>query len=224
MKTVAFVPVKLNNERLPQKNLMPFSDGKPLLAHILETLKACNFIDNIYVFCSAEITSLLPSGVVLLRREPSLDSSATTANDLAAAFAREIPADVYIMAHATSPMISAASIQRGFQAVYSGQYDSAFSVLKVQDFLWQADTPLNYDPANTPRTQELPLIYQETSGFYIFTRQVVAEHRRRIGFSPKKIEVSPIEALDIDEQHDFWIADAVNQYVRERNLFYDFKP
>ena len=27
MKTVAFVPIKLNNERLPGKNLKKFSDG-----------------------------------------------------------------------------------------------------------------------------------------------------------------------------------------------------
>lgn len=31
MKTIAFVPVKLNNERLPGKNLKKFSDGTPLV-------------------------------------------------------------------------------------------------------------------------------------------------------------------------------------------------
>ena len=29
MKTVAFVPVKLNNERLPGKNTKPFHNGNP---------------------------------------------------------------------------------------------------------------------------------------------------------------------------------------------------
>lgn len=124
------------------------------------------------------------------------------------------------MAHATSPMISNVSIQRGLQAVYSGQYDSAFTVQKLQDFLWQSNTPMNYDPADTPRTQDLPLIYKETCGFYIFTRQLALEHHRRIGFRSCPIEVSTVEALDIDEQQDFWVADAVCQYIHARGLDY----
>ena len=31
MKTVAYFPVKLNNERTPGKNIKPFSNGKPLM-------------------------------------------------------------------------------------------------------------------------------------------------------------------------------------------------
>lgn len=223
MKTVAFVPIKLNNERLPHKNMLSLSHGYPLFHYILETLKSCQSIDETYVFCSTEISNILPEGVTLIRRDPSLDSSAATANDLVAAFAQAIPADFYVMTHATSPMISSTSIQRGLQAVYSGRYDSALSVQKVQDFLWQMDTPLNYDPADTPRTQDLPLLYQETCGFYIFTKQLALEHHRRVGFRPCKIEVSPIEALDIDEQQDFWIADAVHKYVKEKNLKYVFE-
>ena len=39
MKTIAFVPMKLKNERLPGKNTKPFTHGKPLCKYILETLK-----------------------------------------------------------------------------------------------------------------------------------------------------------------------------------------
>ena len=42
MKTVAFVPIKLNNERFPGKNVKPFTGGKPLIAYadaIIETAK-----------------------------------------------------------------------------------------------------------------------------------------------------------------------------------------
>lgn len=37
--TVAFVPLKLNNERLPGKNTKPFTNGKPLITYILSTLQ-----------------------------------------------------------------------------------------------------------------------------------------------------------------------------------------
>lgn len=223
MKIIAFVPIKLHNERLSHKNLLSLSDGKPLLGCILDTLSACEKIDEIYVFCSdPSISHWLPHGVHLILRDAALDSAQTTANDLATAFAVEVPADFYIMTHATSPLITVKSIERGIQAVQSGCYDSAFSAVKTQDFFWQDEVPLNYDPSFVQRTQDLPVFYKETSGFYIFTRQLILENHRRIGFCPQKIEVSPIEALDIDEQQDFWIADAVRQYCMERNIFYGF--
>ena len=48
MKTVAVVPIKLNNERLPNKNIKPFDNGLPLCHYIFETLKKVNGIDKIY--------------------------------------------------------------------------------------------------------------------------------------------------------------------------------
>ena len=45
MKTVAFVPIKLNNERLPGKNTKCFINGKPLITYILDTLKKVKVVD-----------------------------------------------------------------------------------------------------------------------------------------------------------------------------------
>lgn len=60
-KTVAFVPVKLNNERIPGKNTKPFDGGEPLITYILNTLKTVDKIDAIYVYCSdEEVVKYLP--------------------------------------------------------------------------------------------------------------------------------------------------------------------
>lgn len=45
-KVVAFVPMKLNNERLPGKNTKAFKGGKPLLTYILDTLTKVEGIDK----------------------------------------------------------------------------------------------------------------------------------------------------------------------------------
>ena len=52
MKTVAVVPMKLNNRRLPQKNTKSFSNGKPLCYYILHTLLQVKQIEEVYVYCS----------------------------------------------------------------------------------------------------------------------------------------------------------------------------
>ena len=113
------------------------------------------------------------------------------------------------MTHATAPFIETVSIRKGLEAVRSGSYDSAFAARKVQEFLWKDGKPWNYDPDRIPRTQDLPPLYQETSGFYIYTREVITQLGRRVGLRPFLVEVGEIEGVDIDEAEDFLIADAL---------------
>ena len=49
-------------------------------------------------------------------------------------------------------------------------------------------------------------VFAETSGFFVFTRELWEKHRRRIGFRPYMVEVNDIEAVDIDTQEDFDLA------------------
>lgn len=217
MKVVAVVPMKLNNQRLPQKNTKPFTNGKPLCHYILSTLSTVDNIDEIYVYCSnPDIQELFPNDKIkFLQRSVSLDQNTTTMNDVLKKFANTVYSDIYILTHATAPFLSKESFEKGLEAVYSGEYDSAFTAEKVQDFLWKDGKPFNYKLDNIPRTQDLPAIYKETSGFYIFKRDVITENNRRIGDKPYIVEIDKIESVDIDDKEDFIIADAIfNLYYK----------
>lgn len=215
MKIVAVVPMKLNNQRLPQKNIRKFTDGNPLCQYILTTLSKCSKINEIYVYCSnSDIKKYLTGGVEYLKRDKSLDSDNTKMNEVLYSFANDVSADIYVMAHTTAPFIYQASIEKGMNAVIEGTYDSAFSVKKLQDFIWKDGEPLNYDLENIPRTQELKPLYMETSGFYIYRSEIIKNMRRRIGEKPYLVEISEIESCDIDEKEDFIIADAIHYYMK----------
>lgn len=214
MKIVAIVPMKLNNQRLPQKNTKCFSNGKPLCHYILSTLMEVERIEEVYVYCSnPDIQHFIPEGVKYLQRSASLDQDTTKMNEVLQAFAGQVPADIYVMTHTTAPFISKESIERGLCAVASGKYDSAFAAKKLQDFLWQDGKPFNYKLNDIPRTQDLPVLYEETSGFYIYRNEVMTVHNRRIGEKPCIVEVGEIESIDIDEPEDFVIADAIYNHV-----------
>ena len=132
MKTVAFVPIRLNSQRVAGKNLRPL-DGSPLMCHILKTLTEVEGIDEVYVFCSDEgIRALLPEGVRLLLRDPSLDSDTTLGREIYDSFTARVGADLYILAHATSPFIRAATLADALGKVRSGEYDSAFAGVVVR--------------------------------------------------------------------------------------------
>lgn len=214
MKTIAIVPMKLNNRRLPQKNTKSFTNGKPLCYYILSTLLTVEDIDEVYVYCSnPDICEYIPEGVKYLKRSDSLDQDTTSMTEVLTCFTEEVPADIYVMTHTTAPFITKESIQKGLDAVKSGEYDSSFAAKKLQDFLWKDGVAFNYTLDNIPRTQDLPVLYEETSGFYVYQKEVMSELHRRIGKHPYIVEVGEIESVDIDEAEDFIIADAIFNHL-----------
>ena len=210
MKTVAFVPIKTNNERLPGKNTKKFSNGRPLISYILETLKKVNGLDGVYVYCSDPgIKAFLPDGINYLQRDAYLDLSSTSFNEVLTSFARDVRADIYVLAHATAPFIKKESFEKGIEAVKTGKYDSALAVRKMQEIIWKDGKPFNYRPESIPRTQDLEPFYVETCGMYIYTSELICKEKRRIGYHPYLIEVTKTEASDINDPEDFMMADAM---------------
>lgn len=209
MKTVAFVPIRLNSQRVVGKNLRPLG-GRPMMTYLLQSLAAAKNIDQVYVYCSSrEVEQYLPEGVKLLLRDERLDSNTTLGAEIYDAFVSEVDADIYILAHATSPFIRTSTIEQAVAKVASGEHDSAFSAERIQTFTWWQGKPLNYSLKNIPRTQELEPIYVETSAFFVFEREVWTEQHRRIGDKPYVAVTDRIESIDIDNPDDFTLAEAI---------------
>lgn len=209
MKIVAIMPIKLNNERCPGKNTRILG-RKPLLAHELDNLKETGLCDSINVYCSDDaVVPFIPEGVNFVKRPEFLDLPTSNFNQIFDNFMNTVDADIYVYAHATAPFITADTMRQCIEAVKSGEYDSAFCASKIQTFLWKNGEPLNFDASNLPRTQDLEPIYQETSGVYVFTKDVYLKHGRRIGKKPFIKEVSFKETVDIDNPEDFDLAEAL---------------
>lgn len=206
MNIVAVMPIKLKNERCPGKNTRLLG-SKPLLQFELDSLKATGLCTSINVYCSDEtVVPFLPAGINFIKRSEKLDLPTSNFTQIFTSFMNDVDADIYVYAHATAPFISVETMENCINAVLSGEYDSAFCAVKLQDYLWKNGEPLNFDAANLPRTQDLEPIYQETSGVYVFTKEVFQKYHRRIGVKPYIKEVSFKEAVDIDNPEDFELA------------------
>lgn len=213
MKVVAIMPIKLKNERCPGKNIKILGN-KPLLQHELDHLKETGLCDSINVFCSDEaVVPYLPDGVKYIKRPSYLDLPTSNFSQIFDCFLSVVDADIYVYAHATAPFITTETMKQCIGAVLTGEYDSAFCALKLQDYLWKNGEPLNFDATNLPRTQDLDPIFQETSGVYVFTKEVYQKFRRRVGINPFIKEVSFKEAVDIDNPEDFELAEALVDIV-----------
>ncbi len=214
MKTVAVIPIKLNSERVPNKNIKRFVDGTPLMHFIQQVCLTAKSIDETYVYCSDEtVSDYMLSGIKFLKRPAYLDSDKANSIDILREFTACVHADLYLETHATAPFAAAASFDTCIKKVAGGHYDSAFCAKRLQSFLWKDGAPMNFDPGYFPRTQDLKPIYSEVSNAYVFTKDVFLEFGRRVGIKPYIHEVDEIEAIDIDYPIDFEIANAIYKEI-----------
>lgn len=206
MKIVALIPIKLNSQRLPHKNILPIA-GHPLCWHLCNTLNNVLDINEVYVYCSnPDVKNYIPSETKFLQRPQWLDGDTVKGFDIYREFIKTVDADIYVLAHTTSPFIKQSSIDNALSHVVSGENDSAFSAERIQTFAWYHGKPINYDLNDVPRTQDLDPVWVETSAFFIFKKEIFTVNNRRIGFNPYIQEVSGIEAIDIDERKDYDLA------------------
>ncbi len=216
LSIVAFVPMRHSSERVPGKNYRDFN-GRPLFHHIVSTLLAVEQISKVVIDtdsptiveqCSREFPE-----VACIDRPEHLLGGETPMTDVLAHDASQFPSDWYLQTHSTNPLLTTATIQRAMDLFEQStdRYDSLFSVTRLQTRLYDAEgRAMNHDPRVLLRTQDLPPVYEENSNIYLFSSSLIAEHRR-IGDRPLLFEIDPLEAVDIDEEHDFVIAEMLHQ-------------
>lgn len=216
--TVALLPMKANSERVPGKNFKQFA-GKPLFRWILDSLIAVPEIDLVVINTDARDAlaerGLLDGDKVLIRdRKPDLCGDHVSMNRVLADDIEHVQADTYLMTHATNPLLSSSTISEAIaryrNAMAEVNADSLFTVNKIQTRFYREDaTPINHDPSELVRTQDLEVWYEENSNLYIFSQRSFAVTNARIGQNPTMFITPKIESLDIDEPEDWDLAHAI---------------
>ncbi|RED16177.1 cytidylyltransferase domain-containing protein [Parasphingopyxis lamellibrachiae] len=217
----AIVPMRHSSERVPGKNYRDFA-GKPLYHYVVETLRDCPSIDQVVIDTDSDLIMQdarehFPD-VELLERPEHLRSGMTSMNSVLEHTITQIEADYYLQTHSTNPLLGADTLEAALQRFFDAMpdYDSLFSVTRLQTRLWdELGRAINHNSSILLRTQDLPPVYEENSCFYLFTADILSRYQNRIGARAMMAPIDPIEAMDIDEEVDFKLAEAV-QLMRER--------
>lgn len=214
-RTVAIVPMRNNSERIPGKNYRLLA-GVPLYHHILRTLAAVRAIDQVVVdtdsdFIIDDCAKNFLHVKILLRPE-NLRGGEIAMNDVLLNSLDQLDADIVVQTHATNPFLKVETLSAALKlfTMSNRDFDSIFSVTRLQARLWDAETrPVNHDPAVLLRTQDLPPVFIENSCFFIFTPELLRQRRTRVGVNPRMVEIPPLESVDIDTEDDFALAAAI---------------
>ncbi len=216
-RIVAIVPMRHNSERVPGKNYRSFN-GKPLFEHVVRNLLMAEGVSQVVIDTDSptvmEYARQHFPQVVLLERPAHLRDGSIPMNDVLLNITRQVEADFYLQTHSTNPLLSAETIGRAvsFFLAHYPIFDSLFSVTRLQTRLWDSlARAVNHNPAILLRTQDLPPIYEENSCLYIFEKTTLEQKHNRIGSRPHLFDIERHEALDIDEEIDFLVAEMVHR-------------
>ena len=210
---IAMVPVRAGSTRVPDKNIRKFVDTN-LLELKLKVLKKVKGITQIIVSTDCEISAEIAfkQNINVQWRDKYYAGSTITNDQHWLHIAETTPGDIVFLAQVTSPLLRVSSIQNAINTfLNSDKNDSLNSVSVEKKFLWKDMNPINYDINVTPKSQDLPNIVSLNFAITIIHRQTMIKRKNVVGYSPSFFELDKVEALDIDDNIDFRVAELMYQ-------------
>lgn len=206
--------MKGHSERVPNKNIRPLG-GRPLYRWIVDTLLDVPAVTTIAIDTDSQkiaedIQGNYPS-VRIIWRPHELRGNFVPMHDILSYDVDQVDEKVYLQTHSTNPLLQAETVSAAIDAFLgSPAHDSLFTVTELQTRLyWKDGRPVNHDPAVLLRTQDLPPVLEENSCLYLFTQGVMDATGQRVGQRPQLFPIPREQAVDIDEEFDFVVADCL---------------
>lgn len=223
MKVTALIPIKVNSERVSGKNFRLFN-GVPLFRIVLNTLENCSSIDKVIVNTDSEevkkYTRENLKKTIAIDRPQNLLGDMLVMNTLIEHDIAFSENEHFFQTHCTNPLLTEKTITKAINEYLSSldKFDSLLAVTRIQArTYWENGTPINHDLKDMKRTQDLDAVFEENSNFFIFSKTSFKNaSNSRIGKNPKLFEINKIEAIDIDYEEDFLLAELVH---KNKNIF-----
>lgn len=210
-ETIAILPIKQHSERVPNKNFR-LLNGHPLWQWAARICYLSDVIDYVVVdtdcrqpLCE-ELPAWITTGNFIFRERPAdLQGDDVSMNKVIAAVVEEYEAKVFVQVHATNPFLSPHTVRWALDVLDVSDGDSVWTATKHQARFYNGKgIPVNHNPSQLLPTQLLQPIYEENSSLYLFRQKAfLKNNKRRICGDAQRLDISPLEGIDIDTE-DTW--------------------
>jgi CMP-N-acetylneuraminic acid synthetase len=214
MGTYAVIPVKGTSERVSSKNFRPFVDGLSLTELKLRQTTGSGAFDGVFVSSDSDRAAELADayGATFIRRDAAYCNNQIPWSDVIHHVADSLPiddSDAVCWSHSTSPLFDrfAEAVSVFERALDEGQ-NGLLSVVPMNEYiLTDRARPVNYAwGVWHPYTQDVEPLYRVTGAVYIAPRGEMLRCRYVVPQRPQMWVTSAFEALDVDTEYDFRLA------------------
>tara|TARA_Y100000591_G_scaffold320098_1_gene333037 strand:- start:178 stop:834 length:657 start_codon:yes stop_codon:yes gene_type:complete len=214
-KLTAVIPVRKGSQRVKNKNLKPFA-GSTLLDIKIETLKKVIGLDEIVVTSDSQemLDIARKHNVTAHKREDYYASSEVNNSDFMVNLTTAVDSEYIMYSPCTSPLLSNETISECISKFRAGA-QNIVTVTSQKHHMWLDGEPLNYNPSESPNSQDLPDIYSVNYGCCIISCEDLHEFRNVVTNNPTFHVTDEIESIDIDTEFDFMMAEFVYRNLNE---------
>ena len=218
-KLTAVVPVRAGSQRVKDKNIKPFADSN-LLKIKLDTLKRVPSINQIIVNSDSDemLDTALSCGVATHKREEYFASSKCNNSEYFQHIAEVTDSDYIMYSPVTAPLISKETYFSCIGKFMNSNMDNLVTVSDIKHHMWLDGKPLNYNPKESPNSQDLPDIVSINYAACIIGKEDMIKHRNIVTDNPYFYKLDEIESIDIDTEFDFMVAEYVYKKMNGINV------
>lgn len=222
----SIIPARGGSKAIPKKNIVPFL-GEPLITYTIEQSCRSDLVEETYVSTDddhiAEVSRDAGADVIKRPQELAMDTSSTEEALFHALEAMSEEPEIIVLLQCTSPLRRENDIDNAIRLVSEGPYDSALSCCEDHSFYWKQNEetaePINYDPSDRQRRQELDRWYQENGSIYVMNRDILKDEGCRLG-GDIGIHKMPREmSFEIDTPEDYRIVEAIGKTIGFKKEF-----
>tara|TARA_Y100001938_G_C8077432_1_gene426968 strand:+ start:1005 stop:2129 length:1125 start_codon:yes stop_codon:yes gene_type:complete len=230
-KIVAVIPARLGSKRVPKKNIR-LLNGKPLIQYVIDAAVEAACFDEIWVNSESDILKEIAenSNVKFYKRPLELCEDNVGSDLFVHDFIKNVDCDVIVQILPTSPFITAEQIKQ-FVSL-STNYDTVVSTTPVRIESLYDGVPINFKRSEpTPPSQDLTPIQAYACSLMSWDVDLYNSNMERFGCayhggegSVGYYEITGYGALDIDEEDDFVLAEAIAHSLQQPNTrpkYYD---
>lgn len=216
---IAVIPARQGSKSVPGKNHRIIA-GRSLVGWVIAAALDAATVDRVIVTTddpAVEEIAAAMGAELHHRSAESATDSAPTESVLSEVLEAVGPGD-FVLLQATSPLTTAADIDRAVKLFDEGGFDSIVSAAPQRRFLWERQSggegrPVNYDPRSRPRRQEMEPILIENGAIYVSSAELLGREGSRLGGRIGIFEMAPETYFELDEPEDW---DVVASLLRGR--------
>ena len=215
MNITAVIPARGGSVRVKNKNIRSFADSS-LLEIKIEQLKRINRISKIVVSSDSDLILdiALKHGVFASKRPLEYcDEKSKTFNEVVTYIASEqVDTEDMMWMPCVCPLVADETIEDAlnvYQKIINGNVDkdSVVSSVLFKEYIFDTNGPINFSVEHHVKSQDLPNWHYICNGFFIAKANKMSEWGFVYGPNPYLYEISKYEAIDIDDDVDFGLAE-----------------
>lgn len=227
-RNICIIPARGGSKRIPRKNIKNFL-GKPIITYSIEQALKSSLFEEVMVSTDdneiANIALEHGANVPFLRSAKNSNDFATTAEVLIEVINKYsengYEYENICCCYPTAPFISTSRLAEGFELLNERLVDSVLPISGFDYTIWRSlkenqngYLSFNWEEFETSRSQDLPPVFHDAGQWYWIKTKSLLRHSKIITSRTKGLVVNSLEVQDIDNIHDWKIAEIKYEYLQ----------